>query len=89
MPPPVNTETARALTMMRLHTTAPDWLTEDELGERIIGWHLMTEPRGDIAVPVGYRIIVNGGILETNMDGVGMRCTMLNMTHTETGNTEQ
>ena len=79
----MNTETARAQTMMRLHTTTPDWLTAELDGYRVIGWHLMTEPREETAVPVGYRVIMEGGILETRMDGVGMRSTMLNMYTTE------
>jgi hypothetical protein len=89
MPPTMNTDTARAQTMMRLHTVPPEWLSSHFDGRRVIGWHLMTEPREDIAVPVGYRIIEEGVIVETRMDGVGMRSTMLNMYTTETGDTEQ
>jgi hypothetical protein len=89
MSPTMNTQTARAQTMMRLHTVPPEWLSSHFDGRRVIGWHLMTERRGDIAVPVGYRIIEENGIVETTMSGIGMRSTMLNMYTTETGDTEQ
>jgi hypothetical protein len=71
--------TEHAEMMMRLHTEAPEWLNEECVQSRIVGWRLMTEARDSVAYPVGYEIVLDGGILQTRMDGIGVRSTMLNM----------
>jgi hypothetical protein len=69
--------------MYQLHRTRPDWLPADaELdGDRVIGWALMTErvPGEQLARPTGYMVIVDGGYIETDLDGVPYRAKVLNM----------
>ena len=65
--------------MIRLHTTIPEWMPEQLDDDRVIGWRLMTEAVNGVAKPVGYQIVSNGGIYESNMDGLIYRATNFNM----------